>query len=285
VTGTRRTRAERRREERRDRRNPARARRSVWRGPLPIVGSIALLAIVITAFVLSSRAQRPSDVNGDATPIAAKLAAVSVATLDAVGSGGLANPLISTGVASPLTGPSGRPVVIYVGADYCPFCASERWSMVVALSRFGRFQGLHLMRSSPTDVFPITATLSFRGSTYTSDVIEFSAVETADRSGKEVDSPTPLQKQSFTKYDPAGSIPYVSIADRAYGIGSGYGPEILAGKSWDDIANALADPSSAIAKAILGNANYLTAAICEVTGQAPAAVCDDPMLQRLPKPK
>lgn len=43
--------------------------------------------------------------------------------------------------------------------------------------------------------------------------------------------------------------------------------------TWQQIASSLANSSSDQAQAILGNANYLTAAICELTGNRPASVC------------
>ena len=55
--------------------------------------------------------------------------------------------------------------------------------------------------------------------------------------------------------------------------GASYSPQILAGKTQEEIAAALADPKSPIAQAIVGSANVLTAAICATTDQQPAAVC------------
>ena len=49
---------------------------------------------------------------------------------------------------------------------------------MVALSRFGTFSGLGLTTSSASDVYPSTPTLTFHGSTYSSDVISFVPVET-----------------------------------------------------------------------------------------------------------
>src|SRR3972149_2116992 len=83
------------------RRGPA--RRSVWRGPLPAAVSVAARA-------------------GPEPPPAPP------AVFDAVGSGGVAPRLTRTGAATLRTA-TGKPIVIYVGADYCPFCASERWSL------------------------------------------------------------------------------------------------------------------------------------------------------------
>ena len=47
----------------------------------------------------------------------------------------------------PLTA-SGPAQILFVGAEYCPFCAAERWPLVVALARFGRFPVLHDAASS-----------------------------------------------------------------------------------------------------------------------------------------
>lgn len=280
----RRPRSERRRDLKRNRRAPA--RRSIWRGPVPIVVAIAAIVLAIAGFVVLSRSQESSTPTGDdVAAIVSQLTTVPQATLDTVGSGGLANPLKATGATDVVKGPSGRPVVIYVGGDYCPFCASERWSLIVALSRFGSLSGLQLMRSSSTDVFPNTPTFTFRGSSYASTVIEFAPVETADRQGNPLETPSPLQQASLARYDTQNSIPYVSIADRYVTVGSGFQPDVLTGKTWREIASQVRDPASPIAKAILGNANYLTAAICAVTGQAPAAVCEAPGLKGLAPPR
>ena len=35
-----------------------------------------------------------------------------------------------------------------MGAEYCPYCAAQRWAMIVALSRFGTFSGLTTVHSA-----------------------------------------------------------------------------------------------------------------------------------------
>jgi hypothetical protein len=32
--------------------------------------------------------------------------------------------------------------MLYIGAEYCPYCAAERWPLVMALSKFGTFSNL-----------------------------------------------------------------------------------------------------------------------------------------------
>ena len=72
--------------------------------------------------------------------------------------------------------------------------------------------------------------------------------------------------------DSAGGIPFANIGGKYVTSGASFSPELLEGKSRAEIAAALSDPSSDIAKAVVANANVLTAAICEATGNKPA-VC------------
>ena len=37
---------------------------------------------------------------------------------------------------------SGKTLVFFLGAGFCPFCAAERWSIVEALKNFGTWQDL-----------------------------------------------------------------------------------------------------------------------------------------------
>jgi thiol-disulfide isomerase/thioredoxin len=66
---------------------------------------------------------------------------------------------------------NGKPLIVYIGAEYCPYCAAERWAAVIALSRFGTFTGLGQTHSSSSDVYPDTATLSFHGAVYASQYL------------------------------------------------------------------------------------------------------------------
>jgi hypothetical protein len=55
--------------------------------------------------------------------------------------------------------------------------------------------------------------------------------------------------------------------------GSSYRPQVQHGKAQTQIAAALSDPNTAIAKAVDGTANLITAALCELTNGEPGAVC------------
>jgi hypothetical protein len=93
-----------------------------------------------------------------------------------------------------------------------------------------------------------------------------------------------LQKYDAPPYVPAqgaGSIPFIDVAGQ-YGVsGASYDISALRGMSPEQIAAALSDPSSAVAKGILGSANVLTAAICSATDNQPPEVCGTPTIQGL----
>jgi hypothetical protein len=191
-------------------------------------------------------------------------------------------------------GPSGLPLVTYIGAEYCPFCAAERWSLVVALSRFGQFTDLKTSHSASDDVFPNTPTFSFVGSTYTSTYLELSAVELQSnvRSGRgyaTLQTPTPAQEQLVRQYDAppyvpassAGAIPFIDIADQYVISGASYDVGVLRGQTMESIAQSLADSSSPRTQAIIGGANAITAAICAATGDTPQEVCGQSAIQNL----
>ncbi len=174
--------------------------------------------------------------------------------------------------------------VLYVGADFCPYCAALRWPLIVALQHFGTFSGLETMRSSPTDVYPDTTTFTFIKAHYSSPYVKFIAVETADRHGKPLQ---PLKGQAaelFRKYDAppyttqAGGIPFLYIGGRWLLLGSPVNPKEMGQRPWAELATELAKPNSKLAKAVLPQANLITAAICQQTGGKPEKVCKAPAI-------
>jgi hypothetical protein len=182
--------------------------------------------------------------------------------------------------STPLTS-GGKPEVLFIGANYCPYCATQRWAMVNALSRFGTFKGLTTTHSSSTDADPNTPTFTFYGSTYTSSYINFTAVETttniSNGSGyyTTLQTPTAAETKTWQTFDPNGSIPFMDLGGKYVQEGNlaPLSPTLLAGKSWSQVSAAMADPSSSLGTAELGNANYMTAAICKLTNNLPATAC------------
>jgi hypothetical protein len=198
---------------------------------------------------------------------------VSPSVLASVGVGQTQTRPTSLNGASALNGPTGKPEVLYYGAEYCPFCAAERWSLIVALSRFGTFSNLSQTTSSSTDVYPTTHTFSFHGSSYTSQYIDFVPLEVQSYQGVSLETPTAAQQQLINQYNPNGSFPFIDFANKYTLTGASYDPQVLSNLSWQQIAAALSNAQSPVAQSILGSANYFTAAICAATNQQPPSVC------------
>lgn len=281
-------------------------RRQERRNRLLIAGSaIAVVVIIVVVFVVvktNSKGGSTASSSGPAAPtgaalssVTSKLTGVPTATTDAVGSGGsqvTGKPQTVNGQAA-LTA-SGKPEMLYVGAEYCPYCAAERWSMILALSRFGTFSNLTPIHSAAkngagsAEVYPNTPTFTFYGSSYTSQYLTFSPVEVNTNKGDPstggyttLQTMTSEQNSVFTKLDAPpyvpsgdnGSFPFVDFGNKYIIAGASYSPQILAGLSWSQIAADLTKPSSPVAQGIDGTANYITAAICKLTNDQPATAC------------
>lgn len=276
-----------------DRLRPGAERRPTWsRRTSSVAIGLVLVAVAIMGLVFATRSPTRSgsgSASGGRSPSAAAIAeltSVSPATLAEIGVPSDLPPIPRLPAGTPAVESGGKPVVTFVSADYCPFCAAERWPLVVALSRFGTFSDLGTTTSSSSDVYPDTPTPSFHGSSYTSDHLVLSAVEIADREGRPLDTPTAQQQQLLSTYDTKryvgsnGGIPFTMIGNLYAWAGSTYDPEILSGLSFDQIAGQLDDPSSEVARVIDGCANQITAMLCQLTGNRPDRVCSAGYIQQ-----
>ncbi|GAA5020826.1 hypothetical protein GCM10023258_09810 [Terrabacter aeriphilus] len=167
----------------------------------------------------------------------------------------------------------GKPKVLYIGAEYCPFCAMERWALIGALSRFGTFTGVGQTTSSSTDVHPDTPTFSFKGSTFASDVVAFQAVETQDREGKPLETLDGENLALFQKFNPGGGIPWITYGGTHATDGATVDANAFEGKTYDQIIAGIKDPTSDIGKTVTPAINVITAQICAQTDNKPANVC------------
>jgi hypothetical protein len=241
------------------------------------IAAIVLVVAVLVGFAVFGPKQQQSASSGSLDPaILTTLTTIPAGTFDTVGVGvGASNPPKAI-TSSPLT-QDGKPEVLYVGAEYCPFCAAQRWPLVVALSRFGQYSGLQATTSGAApEAYPNTATLSFHGATYTSQYLAFTGIETQTNTNQPLDTLSGDAKTLFQTYNPQGSIPWTDYGGRSAQTGASVDPGLLAGKSQQEIATAIADPNTDISKAVLGSANVITARLCTLTNNAPAEVCNSP---------
>jgi hypothetical protein len=170
----------------------------------------------------------------------------------------------------------GTPLVLYIGADFCPYCAVLRWPLALTLMRFGELSGLRYTRSSSTDVYADTATFSLRDAQFDSEYLRFEAVELQDREGKTLERPDETQRELFLRLNSRGSIPFLYLGGKYLSIGSPFSPQPMQGLDWQQTAQRLEAGDNAVWQDVIGEANVLTAALCTLTNQAPDTVCGAP---------
>lgn len=263
---------------------------------LILLGVVGLVTYALTHVSSPSAPAHPAVTS---PAVLATLSSVPAATFDTVGVTAPGTTLTAPTVVVhpvPLTVQS-RPEVLFVGSEFCPFCAAERWSVVVALARFGTFTKLHDGTSSALTVFPNTSTFTFAGVGYTSRYVTLTGVELySNTSGPNgtftrLARLTPAQSALVARYAPSsggvpvGTGPFVDVAGRLVALTSGFSPALLAGMSQAQIAGAIAQPSPPspsgstgtltppAGQAVIAVANELSAGICAATGQQPSAVC------------
>jgi thiol-disulfide isomerase/thioredoxin len=263
-------------------------------GPLIgwISGGLVIVLVVVFVVIYMTRSTPTVAGTGRVTVPASvinEVTNVPISVLDAVGIGGekatksssASNPIApvpaSLVAASTLPPVGGKPTIFYFGAEYCPYCATERWSLIIALSRFGTFTGLEGMESDPNDVYPKTQTWTFYKANYTSKYINFDPVEDEDINRDPLQNPTAAEVKILTKWDYSGggySFPFLDIAGKYVGgLPNWLDPQVLQNLSRTEIAEDLSISGNVAGGQLDANANYLSAAICKVDGQQPAAVC------------
>lgn len=189
---------------------------------------------------------------------------------------------------APLTS-GGKPEILFIGAEFCPICAAQRWPMAVALSNFGTFSNIQKTHSAVRD--GNIQTLSFYGATYTSPYLVFTSVENTTNqpqgSGyKPLETPTAAQNNLWqtieAQFGNQPSYPFINIGGKYALLTAQYSPDILSGKSWNTIANSIGDNRSTIGANIDASAAVFSRYICDITGQKPANVCQAVSNVKLP---
>jgi hypothetical protein len=288
---------------------PTRPRRPVPRSRAPWLTwgaiGVVLLTVAVLVIVNLSAGNGPTTSSHQAVAPASpalvrEISTVPASVFNAVGvdipSQFAGSPPIVISGQPPLTLDGKTPTLMYYGAEYCQYCAAERWGMAVALARFGSWSGLDTTASSlPEGDY---STLSFRQATLDSTSIHFVPIEACTNiedaaatgcSGyRPLQSPTRAEQAVLNTY--AGprfipnavqgiSFPFLDVGNKVLFSGSTYQPPVLTGLTQAEIAGGLTDPTNPVTRSIIATANYLTAAICACAPGAPASVRDSPGVQ------
>lgn len=147
---------------------------------------------------------------------------------------------------------------IYIGALYCPYCAMERWAIVMALSNFGTFSGLGNFSSAEDNV----PTYNFTGSTYTSAKVDFEPVEISNNNAppnqQTYQTLNSFQNTLYTKYG-TGSIPFLCLGGSVFRSGSGASLNLnsFSSESYSTIQSQINSKSGTLYSQIVTESQYL----------------------------
>ena len=255
----------------------ARKRAEARRRFLAAAGAVAAVLAIVVALVAvkltASPAHRTASESIAPAALVQQVTTVPAAALAGVSPGQATTLLQQVRTPGPLLTLDGKPAIVFVSEESCPFCAAERWALTVALSHFGTWSRLGITKSSATDIYPNTATLSFRAARYRSAELTLNTTELTDNVGHLLQPQTALDARLIASYDvppyvnsvdQSGAVPFLDIGNRYILAGAQYNPQVLAGLSAAQIANQLSNPSSPVAQAIDGSANVIIAAIDQV---------------------
>ena len=260
-----------------------RARRRRRNQLLAAGGVVALVAIVIAVVVAVGLSSSSSSGPTGSTPVqSAQLTGIdsispaTMAQAEANAATKVANPPIdvSGGSGTVSLTSNGKPEVLYIGANYCPYCAGERWALVMALSKFGTWSNLSSITSAADDNPASIPSFTFVGSSYSSSLIDFQSVETQTVDRKPLQKLSSDQQALLQKYDgppyvpaqSAGGIPFIDFGNLAVQDGLGFNDTAMQHQSFASIADQVAHQSSPTAGAIYAEAGALVSNICKLTG-------------------
>jgi Domain of unknown function (DUF929) len=251
----------------------AEARRRLLLAIGAVTAVLAIVVALVTVKLTSTPARLVASESIAPATVARQVTTVPAAVLTQVSPGQVITPLQKArGAGAPLTA-GGKPTIVFVSEESCPFCAAERWAVTVALSHFGTWSQLGVTRSAANDVFPDTATLSFRTARYRSAELTLLTTELTDNTGHPLQAQTPLEDSLIRSFDvppyvnsadQSGAVPFLDIGNQYILAGAQYDPQVLAGLSAAQIASQLGDSASPVAKAIDGSAQVIIAAINQV---------------------
>lgn len=247
--------------------------------------SVVLAVVIVAALIIvkvaggggGSSASVSSPPAGTAVPAAtmSRLASIPVSTLVSAPTGGVVTPVQA--ISDPSLKVDGKPELLYIGAEYCPICATERWAMYVALSKFGTFSPQPGRIHSAVRDGDIE-TLTFYKTRYTSPYLTFTPVETTTNqpdgaSYVTLQTPTTDQLKLWESHTDQ-SYPWLDFGGKEELTSAQFNPEDLVGESFNQIASDIGNNSTTIGAAVDASAKVLIQTICKsMTGGKPASVC------------
>jgi Domain of unknown function (DUF929) len=172
--------------------------------------------------------------------------------------------------------PSEKVRVFFLGAQFCPFCAAERWALVSALERFGTLTD-YTPETHKAGLlgFRLVPTYDLRTAVYTSDYLTFSGKEIFDKDNAPLDTLDADEQAIVDQFDRPGTFPLLMINGQYAQFDSGFSPALIDGMDFDTLRKQLDSGERTDAtNAIMSEADLITRYLCHSTGDEPAAVCE-----------
>ena len=254
---------------------------------LGIASIVAVVVVVITLVVVKiAGGGNPSPGVGTLTssppagtqvPVALmrKLRSIPLSSLVEAPTGGLiASP---QAISDQPLNAAGKPDLLYVGAEFCPICAAERWAMYVALSKFGTFNPQPGQIHSAVRDGDIP-TLTFYKTDFTSPYFTFTPVETTTNKPDGnyyviLERPTPAQQQLWQSHT-GETFPWLDFGGKLQLTSAQFSPTVLEGQSFDSIASQIGNNRTAIGADVDASAKVFIQSICgTLTANQPADIC------------
>jgi hypothetical protein len=244
-------------------------RRDRQRGTNTTITLVAVIATVIIAgdYVLSLGG---GTTVGETSPVPSSV----LVQLSQVANSRFAAP--STDGIQPYSGTplddGGKAVVLFISGDYCPYCAAERWALVMALMRFGNFSSLSYTYSGSNIEFPNSPSFSFANYSYSSQYLSLQAYEFEDRNGNPLVG-VPANYTTIWQGPPSmGTVPFLDIGNVYALRGTQFSPSLLAGMTQQQVVQSILSGDS-LGKAVMAAADGITSALCNATHGSQGSVC------------
>ncbi|MGP0029873.1 MAG: DUF929 family protein, partial [Acidimicrobiales bacterium] len=238
----------------------------------------ALILVKVGGGGSPSSASVSSPPAGTPVPAAtmARLASIPLSTLVAAPTSGVITP--TQAITDPKLTADGKPDLLFIGAEFCPICATERWAMYVALSKFGTFSPEPGRIHSAVRDGDIP-TLTFYNTKYTSPYFTFTPVETTTNEPDgnyyvTLQTPTAEQLKLWESHTDQ-SFPWLDFGGKEELTSAQYDPDLLEGQTFDGIASQIGNNSTVIGADVDASAKVLIQTICKtLTNGQPADVCN-----------
>jgi hypothetical protein len=262
--------------------NEARRRRN-QRYAIFSIALVILIVVILVIVKVSGGGNGTTSTNQDSppagTPVAAatlaKIRSVPVSTLNAAPTSGLTTQIQK--VNSSLLTADGKPELLFIGAEFCPHCAAERWALYIALSKFGVFSPQPGRIHSAIEDGDVP-TLTFYGTSYSSPYLTFVPVEvyTNHISGDgyvPLQAPTRAEDELWTAAN-GGGFPFLDFGGKAILPSAQYLFTPLQSLPFSAVASQVGNNSTQIGADIDASASELIKTMCSsLTRNQPSSVC------------